>query len=331
MDKVKVVVMTPVSDESLKLIAGVSPRVNMIVASDLFRQERKGDAEAGKKLDAILADAEVVFGRFELEQNVTTRAPKLKWIQTMGAGVNRYLTKELIQSPIVMTNASGIHATPIGEYIVTMMLMLTKDIPLYYQRQQKKEWKKTDVGVLRDKTVGIVGLGNIGREAARLSKAFGAKVVSMHRSAKVGERARYVDIMLPRERLTELLKQCDFVVLSVPLTAETKNLISERELRAMKPSAYLINIARGDIVDEPVLIRALKEHWIAGAALDVFSKEPLPKESELWELPNVILTPHVAAQTPEQDWLATQLFADNLRRYLQGKRLRNIVNKQRGY
>lgn len=331
MDKVKVVVMTPIGEESLKLIAGVSPQVNMIVASDLFRQEKKGDAQATRKLDAILADAEVVFGRFELEQNVTTRAPKLKWIQTMGAGVNRYLTRELIESPIVMTNASGIHATPIGEHIVTMMLMLVKDIPLYYQRQQKKEWKKTDIGVLRDKTVGIVGLGNIGREAARLSKAFGAMVVAVHRSAKTGERARYVDIMLPRERLTELLKQCDFVVLSVPLTAETKHFISERELRAMKPSAYLINIARGDIVDEPVLIRALKEHWIAGAALDVFSKEPLPKENELWELPNVILTPHVAAQTPEQDWLATQLFADNLRRYLQGKRLRNIVNKQRGY
>jgi len=185
--------------------------------------------------------------------------------------------------------------------------------------------------VLRSKTVGIVGLGNIGREVARLAKAFGMRVVATRRSVKRVARAKYVDILLPREQLLRLLSESDFVVLSLPFTSETNKLIGEKELRTMKPTAYLINIARGNIVDEEVLIRALDEHWIAGAGLDVFATEPLPPDSRLWEFPNVIFSPHIAGGMEDYNIRTIELFCENLRRYLSGKNLFNVIDKKKGY
>ena len=176
-----------------------------------------------------------------------------------------------------------------------------------------------------------MGLGPIGREAARLAKAFGMRVLATRRSAKRVGRARYVDIMLPASQLRQLLADSDFVVLALPLTPETNRLIGEEELQTMKPTAYLINIARGDIVDEAALVRALDEHWIAGAGLDVFATEPLPANSRLWEFPNVIFSPHIAGGMEDYDARATEVFLENLRRYLNGKQLLNVVDKRKGY
>ena len=157
------------------------------------------------------------------------------------------------------------------------------------------------------------------------------KVLATRRSVKREGRARYIDVMLPADQLWRLLGESDFVVVSVPLTPETSKLIGEKELRTMKSTAYLINIARGGIVDEEALIRALEEKWIAGAGLDVFATEPLPPDSRLWELPNVILSPHISGGMGDYIGKATEVFLENLRRYLDGKRLHNIVNKKRGY
>lgn len=179
--------------------------------------------------------------------------------------------------------------------------------------------------------MGIVGLGSIGREVARLAKAFGMRVIATRRSAKLISRARYVDILLPREHQIELLSDSDFVVLTLPLTPETRRLIGEKELRAMKSTAYLINVARGGIVDEEALIHALNARWIAGAGLDVFATEPLPADSRLWELPNVIFTPHIGGATEDYVLRATKVFHENLRRYLNGKKLLNVVDKKKGY
>jgi len=343
MESVNVLTMTSIGDESLRYITfmvsemrrqitTISPDIKLTDASDLFRAERNGDSAAREKLDALLAEAEVIYG-LRLPEDVIARAPRLKWTQTMSAGVNWHLDNVtgLRESPVILTSVSGIHATPISEFILGLMLMFVKQSPHCFEQKQEKQWKRFMPAVLRSKTIGIVGLGSIGRETARLAKAFGMRVVATRRSAKRLTRARYVDTVFPPEQLKELLSESDFVVIALPLTPETNRLIGERELKAMKSTAYLINIGRGEIVDEEILIRALDEKWIAGAGLDVFANEPLSADSRLWELPNVIYSPHVAGGMEDYNLKATELFCENLRRYLDGKKLRNVVNKKWGY
>jgi phosphoglycerate dehydrogenase-like enzyme len=184
---------------------------------------------------------------------------------------------------------------------------------------------------LYGKTVGIVGLGHIGSEVARLAKAFGCRVIATRRSAVERTSGGAVDEVLPPSDLPYLLGESDFVVLAVPLTQETRELIGERELAAMKDSAVLINIGRGGSVDEPALVRSLKDGTIAGAGLDVFSQEPLPPESELWQLENVIMSPHLSGGTEIYNQRATDIFCENLRRYLENKTLMNVADASRGY
>jgi len=329
-ETVNVLVNTPIGDQLLQQITDVSPRIRLSNVYELARAEQKADFTGKGELDALLAEAEVIYG-FRFPRSMIVRAPRLKWVQVMSAGVDRFLDDEFRQSSVMMTNVSGIHATPIGELVLELMLMFAKQAPLCFQLKQDKQWQRFMPTVLRDKMVGIVGLGSIGREVARLAKAFGMRVVATRRSAKQVARARYVDMLLPREQLTRLLSESDFVVLSLPFTSETNQLIGEKELRTMKPTAYLINIARGSIVDEEVLIRALDEHWIAGAGLDVFATEPLHPDSRLWELPNVIFSPHIAGGMEDYNVRATELFCENLRRYLSGKNLLNVINKKTGY
>ena len=330
MEPINVLVTTPIGDELLQQITNVSPRIRLSNVSELTRAEQRGDFARKNELDALLAEAEVIYG-LRLPKSVIDRAPKLKWIQVMSAGVDRFLDDEFRKSSVIITNVSGIHATPIGEIVLGLMLMFAKQAPLCFQLKQEKRWRRFMPKVLRSKTVGIVGLGNIGREVARLAKAFGMRVVATRRSVKRVARAKYVDILLPREQLLRLLSESDFVVLSLPFTSETNKLIGEKELRTMKPTAYLINIARGNIVDEEVLIRALDEHWIAGAGLDVFATEPLPPDSRLWEFPNVIFSPHIAGGMEDYNIRTTELFCENLRRYLSGKNLFNVIDKKKGY
>ncbi len=330
MESVNVLVTTPIGDELLQQITNVSPRIKLSDISELVRAEQKGDFARKDELDALLAEAEIIYG-LRLPENVIARAPKLKWVQAMSAGVDKLLDDEFRRSSVIMTSVSGMHATPIGEIVLELMLMFAKQAPLCFQLKQERQWKRLVPAVLRSKTVGIVGLGNIGREAARLAKAFDMRVIATRRSAKRVTRAKNVDVLLPREQLPQLLSESDFVVLSLPFTPETNKLIGEKELRIMKPTAYLINIARGDIVDEGALIRALDEHWIAGAGLDVFATEPLPAGSRLWEFPNVIFSPHIAGVMEDYYIRATELFCKNLRRYLNGKNLLNVIDKKKGY
>ena len=327
-ESVNVLVIAPIGDECLRQIANISPRIKVVDASDLFRAEQEGDFTSKAQFDALLAEAEVIYG-LRLPQNVFARAPKLKWVQVMLAGVDRFLDNEFLQSSVTMTSISGFNIDTVAEFALQLMLMSVKQAPLCFRLKQEKQWKRFTPTVLRSKTVGIVGLGNIGREVARLAKAFGMRVVAVE--VKRVARARYVDIVLPPEQLPQLLSESDFVVLALPLTPETNKLIGERELRAMKSTAYLINVARGKIVDEEALIRALDEQWIAGAGLDVFATEPLPTESRLWELPNVIFSPHVAGLLADHNIRATEVFCENLRRYLSGKKLLNLIDKKKGY
>jgi phosphoglycerate dehydrogenase-like enzyme len=338
MKPINVVVVTPAFDkslpratpETLRQISLVSPDITVSDASALVAAEFRGDDSASEKLNTILTRADVIYGLIP-PRDLLKRAPRLKWVQMMSAGVDRLRDTEIWRSGIIITGVSGIHATPIGEFVLELMLMFAKGAPLCSLQKQQREWRRFLPTVLRGKTVGIVGLGHIGREVARLSKAFGMKVIATRRSVKKEGRARYVDLLLPARELPSLLKDSDFVVICTPHTPETHHLISEREFSLMKPTAYIINIARGGIIDEAALIKALDEKRIAGAGLDVVEKEPLPPASRLWDFPNVILSPHVAGGHEDYMVRATALFCENLKRYLAGKRLLNVINREKGY
>jgi len=330
MESVNVLVTTPIGDECLRQITAICPKIKIRDVSDLFGAEQSGGFSSKECFDTLLAEAEVIYG-FGPPKNIIARAPKLKWIQSTSAGVDSLLDTDIVQSPVIVTNTRGMHATPLGELVFELILMFAKQAQLCFHLKQERRWEQFIPTVLRSKTVGVVGLGNIGREVARLAKAFGMRVVAIRRSAKRVAHARNVDIMLPRDQLHQLLSESDFVVLTLPLTSETNKLIGEEELRAMKSTAYLINVARGNVVDEEALIRALDENWIAGAGLDVFTTEPLPTESRLWEFPNVIFTPHIGSDMVDYYIQATEMFCENLRRYLSGKKLMNVVNKKKGY
>ncbi len=275
------------------------------------------------------------------------QAPALKWVQGHFAGVERFLDHPLLKS-VVLTTGSGIHAPAMAEYILMMMLAVAHHLPRMIEHQKRGEWPpgRWDLFApreLRGTVVGIVGYGSVGREVARLAKAFGMQVLATKRDLtrvtdegwrlpEVGDPlTQSVDRLYPSETLRAMLGECDYVVLTVPLTPATRNLIGVEELAGMKPGAVLINVARGGEVDEAALIEALRAGTIGGAALDVFAEEPLPASSPLWTLPNVILSPHVSGFTLEYDGRAMALFAENLRRYVAGEPLLNVVDVSRGY
>jgi len=280
-------------------------------------------------LTLLLRQAEVIYGWIhQFPRNLLERTSDLKWIQVMSAGVDR-LPEEILKSPIRIVTASGLHGTPMGEVVLEMMLMFAKDAPACLQMKQTREWRRYRPKLLRGQTAGILGLGSVGSEIARLCKAFGMKVIGLRRSD--GPPLTEVDRVYPRGQLHQLLAESDFVVLALPLTRETRDLIGEPELRSMKPTAYLINVARGAVVEEATLIRALEEKWIAGAGLDVFIREPLPPESKFYELPNVIFSPHISGEMPDYETRATEIFCENLRRYVAGEPFLHEVDKVKEY
>ncbi len=329
MESVNVLITAPVGEEARRKIICISPRIKLTDGFALIREEIRGDSAAQEKFSALLADTEVIYGR--IPRNFDTRAPLLKWIQLMSAGVNMFIDAGVAESPVTITTIRGIQSTPVSEFVLSLMLMFVKQAPACFQMKQDNVWRSLSPGELRGKTVGIIGLGSIGREVARLAKAFGMTVIATRRSAGPGERARHVDKLLPSALMKQLMAESDFVVIAIPLTKETTKLIGEAELRAMKPTSYLINIARGNVIDEEALIRTLEEKRIAGAGLDVFSAEPLPPASRLWELPNVILSPHIAGMFEDRSEQAIGMFLENLTRYLAGKRLLNVVDNKKGY
>jgi phosphoglycerate dehydrogenase-like enzyme len=288
----------------------------------------------GTELHYALIDARETGGEVPVK-TIRDAAPRLKWIQLTSAGADRMLNSGFVEQGITVTTVSGLHATPIGEFIIGAMLQWAKGAPRTMRAQLRHEWTRFAPTELYGKTVGIVGIGHIGAEAARLAKAFGCRVIATRRSATAAETADHAgapaDEILPSSELPRLLAESDYVVLCVPLTNDTRGLIGEKELRLMKPSACIVNIARGPVIVEDALVAALREGVIAGAALDVFEHEPLPAESPLWDMENVIITPHISGGTEIYNQRAAAIFADNLRRYLSGEALRNVVDPARGY
>ncbi len=281
------------------------------------------------RLGEAVRDADILIASWRLPEGIVSSAGSLKWIHSIGAGVDGILTSEVVESPVVVTSSSGIHREPISEHVLAFMLSFVRGFHTFAGQQMRKEWKRFELGELAGKTLGIVGLGEIGSEIAVKAKCLGMRVIAVKRTP--GEKPSFVDELWLQGRLKDLLGQTDFVVLSLPLTPETRGFIGEAELKAMKKTACLINISRGKIVQEGKLIQALREGWIAGAGLDVFEEEPLPANSELWEMANVIITPHVAGSNPRYMERAMGVFESNLERFMRGEQLTNLVDKKLGY
>jgi D-2-hydroxyacid dehydrogenase (NADP+) len=351
---VNVTIALPIADELHETIRDTDPRLNVTALTRAQRRVYRGgrplwagypeppraedesEEEAKERLEPILRETEVLLTNPVVPDDVVERAPNLKWLQLTSAGVDRLMDAPVVKSHVTVTTASGIHATPISEYVIGAMLSFAKGFPKAFRAQQERVWRPFWPEEVEDKTIGVLGVGAIGARVVQLAKALDMRVLALRRSAErrlTGDESGLpgVDEMLPPSDLPYLLAESDYVVVALPLTAESRNLIGEPELRAMKPTAVIVNIGRGAIIDEAALVRALREGWIAGAALDVFQQEPLSPESELWGLDNVILTPHISGGTPRYKERAVGLFCENLRLYLAGDRLRNVVDPARGY
>jgi len=285
-------------------------------------------------LDLMLPEAEIVFsweksGKWLQER--WSQATSVKWVQSSSAGVELLLFPEMVESSVVLTNGQGLYAEPLGEFVMFCVLSFAKDFRTMEENRRERRWRNYNVADAQGQTIGIVGLGGTGRVIARMAKAFGMRVIATKRNAATGADDGVVDAVLPVERWHELLGQSDFVVNALPVTPQTMDMFNEEAFRAMKPSAHFINVGRGKTVDENALLRALKEGWIAGAGLDVFKTEPLPADSEFYDFPNVIVSPHCADMTPSYPEKSARLLAENLRRYLEGEPLLKVVDKRRGY
>lgn len=289
--------------------------------------------------NVVSGDKEEDFRKAEIVLHWTGKNEKilleenknLRWVQAWSAGVNDLPLIKLQEKGVVVTSANGVHAYPISETIFAMMLSLTRQIHIYVQNQTRKIWtNKMPRLEMHHKTIGIIGVGAIGQETARLAKAFGMKVLGVRRS---GKKTPFVDEMYSHEDLNLVLNQSDYVIITLPLTTNTKNLFTENEFKQMKNSAFIINIGRGPIINEKSLIKALENKEIAGAGLDVFEIEPLPIDSPLWEMENVIITPHASGSTENYNKrVISDIVIPNLRHYLKTNELYiNVIDYKRGY
>jgi phosphoglycerate dehydrogenase-like enzyme len=282
-----------------------------------------------------LQDAEIFFG-YRLEPAQLEAAINLKWVHCAAANVSQFVTPDFISRKITLTNSRAMHATPIAEHVIGSMLVFSRKFMEAWQHQQKGHYAAYDIingepplSELRGKTLYIIGLGGIGKETARLAKAFGMNVIA---SRKRNIKAEDVDELLDAENFRDGLGRADYLLLSLPLTAESRGLIGERELALLKPECVVMNVARSGVLDTKALIKFLREGRIRGANLDVFDQEPLPENHELFSVPNLFLTPHIAGVVANEHWNRMfWLFEENLKRYLAKKPLLNVVDLQSEY
>lgn len=332
----EVLVTAPFPERLLEKIRSVSPNIELkqlALPDDQWPEDRQTTAEVLYAISAIPRPKQ---------------APNLRWVQAHFAGIDQLRNHAVWDSDVVITTASGVHAPVIAQYVMAQILAWAHRIPrwLKYQGQSEwpqKRWDKFLPDELRGKTMGIAGYGSLGREIARLARAFGMEVLATKRDARRLEDNNFTlpdtgdpkgelpARIYPGEATRSMIAECDYVVITLPLTEKTHHLFDETMFRAMRENAFLVNVGRGAVVKESDLVRALKKGWIAGAGLDVFETEPLPADSPLWQMENVIISPHISGFTPHYDERATDLFGENLRRYLSGKPLLNVVERDFGY
>ncbi len=338
LEHVAVLITFELAPECVNQIWAVDPRVRVLYEPELVGRPRFACDHNGPihrthdqemRWRGLLGRSEVLFG-FDRSHpdDLLGLAPRLRWIQSTSAGIGQWAKRTgLAESDVTITTASGIHATALAEFVLMSMLLFAKDGLRLAEEKDRKHWQPYIGGELRNKTVAVVGLGSIGREVARLGRCFGMQVIGTKRRVQAVEADSVgVEALYWWTDLHPMLAQADYLVISCPHTRETEGLIGAAELMALKPGAVLINIARGTIVDELALIRALQSGHLGGASLDVTTVEPLLESSPLWEMRNVLLCPHSGSNVDSENRELTKLFCDNLRRYLANKPLRNVLD-----
>jgi phosphoglycerate dehydrogenase-like enzyme len=287
------------------------------------------------RVDEEIVDAEIAIS-WSIRPEQIAAAKKLRWIHSPAAAVNQLMFPELINSDIILTNAREVHGPVVAEHVIALIFALAKKIPSSVRLQEKHIWGQQilwdEVPRVREvagATLGLIGLGSIGRAVVKSAKALGMKVIAVREHPEKGSEG--ADAVYGPSQLDAIFRQADYIVLAAPVTDSTKATANADRLALMKPEACLINVGRGPLVDEPALASALRARKIGGAALDVFPKEPLPADSPLWDVPNLLITPHTAALTDKLWERHYALFSENLRRYMDGSPLLAVVDKARGY
>lgn len=334
----KVLITVDFSPELVSQIEAVSPRLEVTTV---------GGTNPDEVPEQAWLEAEILYTHKVLPS--PDQAPNLAWIQFHRAGNEAFMDEPVLKTPaLIASTMSGASAPQVAEYVIEMCLALGHRLPDIFAHQQRAEWPADRGEIfypleLNQSTVGVLGYGSIGREVARLMQAFGAIVLATKFDVKnpsdPGYRIEgsgdpqgdFVHRLYPAQAVNSMLKECDFAVVCVPLTRNTEGLIGAKQLGAMKPTAFLIDVSRGGVVNHEDLLLALEEGQIAGAALDVYPEEPLPADDPLWNLPNLILTPHIAGVSRDYNQRAVSLFVENLNRYLDGKSPLNLIDFERGY
>jgi phosphoglycerate dehydrogenase-like enzyme len=335
---VEILITIPFSEDLLNRLRGVAPHINVTC----IPASKAADVPA-----EVWRQTEVLYTGHVLP--TPDQAPAIKWVQSHFAGIDRLLDEPLLKKDgLLVTTLSGAAASQMAEHIVGMLLALSRRLPALMAHQKKSDWPKDRFErfspfELRGRTVGIVGYGSIGRQVARLLQPFGVTILATKRDVMRPADTGYtpeglgdasgdlVHRLYPPQALESMLRECEFVVITVPLSYETTGLIGEGALNALKPGSFLVDVSRGGVVNHTALVNALKSGRLAGAALDVFPEEPLPASSPLWQMLNVIITPHISGGSPHYNERAVALFCDNLHRYLAGIPLYNLFDTTRGY
>lgn len=315
----RIVLCYPVQSRHLEQIQAAAPDAEIVESTQ-------------QSIDRDILGADIFCGHAKekpVPWDEVVRKGQLRWIQSSAAGMDHCLVPSVIRSDILVTSASGLFANQVAEQTLCLLLGLLRSLPVFFRATAKREFIRRPTDDLHGKTVGIVGFGGNGRRLAELLAPFRTKLIATDLFPV--DKPSCVDSLLPAEKLDELLAASDIVVLCVPLNDQTRGLIDARRLQQMKAGSYLINVARGPVVVEDDLVDALDGGHLSGAGLDVCEVEPLPETSRLWELPNVIITPHVGAQSATRVDDSTRLFRDNLQRFQANQRLLNIVDKELGF
>ena len=334
--KVKVVITSYLEPEHVERIRQVDDRLDVVYRPDLIPSPRYAADHTGpaKNLTGeqeiewrkLLNEAEILFDfDFHRKEILPELTPNLRWIQATSAGIGQFVNrlKYAERMPgVIFTTASGVHARPLAEFVIMSMIMHYKGFMRIIEDKRNHHWERYAGTDLENRTLGLVGLGRIGSQVANFAHALGMKVIGTN--SQLVE--NIVDEFYDPANLKDMLPKCDVLVLTVPHTPETEKMIGKIELSLLPKDAYLVNIARGMVVDEDALIEALKSGMLGGAALDVFAEEPLPEASPLWDMPNVLISPHSASTSDRENLRITELFVDNLQRYLSGQQLRNVLN-----
>ncbi len=315
-------VLADPADPYLPLLSTIRDRADIVVGPDAATL-----AAAAPQAEAMLAWN---IKRAELETLLPV-AGRLRWMHVRWAGLDTLLFPALIDSPVVVTNSRGIYSQSLGEFVIAGALFFAKDIRRLLRDQEAHRWSPFTVQELRGATMGIVGYGDIGRACAARAHAMGMRVLAQRRRPELAAGDALIDRAYGPDGLLDMIRACDYVVVTAPLTSQTRGLIGAREIGAMKPEAVLMNVGRGPVIDDAALVDALRSRRIRGAALDVFAQEPLAADHPLFTFDNVLLSPHCADNTPTWNEDAMRFFLANYDRFLRGEPLQNIVDKHAGY